>query len=63
MKNEKENKPSRAYQCEICDRLDVDDVTDKLFCRCGFYPGCGDPEGCKEAFIPIEGKGRIGVHR
>jgi len=26
----------RAYQCGICDRLDVDDVTDKRFCRAGF---------------------------
>lgn len=53
----------RAYQCEICDRLEVDDFSDKKFCRCGFYPRCGDPDGCREAFKPIEGKGRIGVHR
>lgn len=33
----------RAYQCGICDRLDVDDVTDKRFCRAGFWPGCGGP--------------------
>lgn len=53
----------RAYQCEICDNLDVDDATDKRFCACGFWPGCGDPDGCRKAFKPITGKGRIGVHR
>lgn len=56
-------KKIRAYQCEICERLDVDDATDKRFCRCGFWPGCGDPDGCREAFKPITGRGRIGVHR
>ena len=35
-------KKIRAYQCDICDVLDVDDFTDKLFCRAGFWPGCGD---------------------
>ncbi len=55
-------KKIRAYQCDICDRLDVDDCTDKRFCRAGFYPGCGDPDGCREAFKPITGRGRIGVH-
>ncbi len=53
----------RAYQCEICDTLDVDDATDKRFCRAGFWPGCGDPDGCRAAFKLIEGNGRIGVHR
>lgn len=53
----------RAYQCEICDNLDVDDATDKRFCACGFWPGCGEPDGYREAFKPITGKGRIGVHR
>lgn len=53
----------RAYQCEICDVLDVDDVSDKRFCRAGFWPGCGDPDGCRATFRPIEGRGRIGVHR
>jgi hypothetical protein len=53
----------RAYQCEICDRLDVNDLSDKRFCTAGFWPGCGDPDGCREAFKQIEGKGRIGVHR
>ena len=53
----------RAYHCGICENLDIDDATDKLFCRCGFWPGCGDPDSCREAFRPIEGKGRIGVHR
>ena len=53
----------RAYQCGICDRLDVDDVTDKRFCRAGFWPGCGDSDGCREAFKLITGAGRIGVHR
>ena len=56
-------KKIRAYQCDICDVLDVDDFTDKRFCRAGFWPGCGDPDGCREAFRPIEGRGRIGVHR
>ena len=28
-------KKIRAYQCGICDRLDVDDVSDKRFCRAG----------------------------
>lgn len=60
-KNDK--KKIRAYQCEICDMLDVDDVTDKRFCRAGLWPGCGEPDLCREAFRPIEGKGRIGVHR
>ena len=36
-------KKIRAYQCGICDRLDVDDVSDKRFCRAGYWPGCGDP--------------------
>lgn len=53
----------RAYQCKICDNLDVDDFTDKLFCGYGYYRGCGDPDGCREAFRPIKGRGRIGVHR
>lgn len=56
-------KKIRAYQCGICDRLDVDDVSDKRFCRAGYWPGCGDPDGCREAFKPITGRGRIGVHR
>lgn len=60
---ENNKKKIRAYQCEICERLDVDDATDKKFCRCGFWPGCGDPDGCREAFKPITGRGRIGVHR
>lgn len=65
MKKEKTAKKEklRAYQCNKCDRLDVDDATDKRFCRAGYWPGCGDDKGCKEAFRPIEGKGRIGVHR
>ena len=46
-------KKIRAYQCGICDRLDVDDVSDKRFCRAGYWPGCGDPDGCREAFKPI----------
>ena len=33
------------------------------FCRAGYWPGCGDPDGCREAFKPITGRGRIGVHR
>lgn len=41
----------------------VDDFSDKVFCRCGFYPGCGDPDGCREAFKPIVDGGRIGVHK
>ena len=54
----------RAYQCEICDMLDVDDLfSDKVFCMAGFYPGCGDPDGCRKAFRPIENGGRIGAHR
>jgi hypothetical protein len=56
-------KKIRAYQCGICDRLDVDDISDKRFCRAGYWPGCGDPDGCREAFKPITGRGRIGVHR
>ncbi len=36
---------------------------DKRFCRAGYWPGCGDPDGCREAFKPITGRGRIGVHR
>lgn len=52
-----------SYQCGICDRLDVDDVSDKRFCHAGYWPGCGDPDGCREAFKPITGRGRIGVHR
>ena len=32
-------KKIRAYQCGICDRLDVDDVSDKRFCRAGYWPG------------------------
>ena len=32
-------KKIRAYQCGICDRLDVDDVSDKRFCRAGYLPG------------------------
>ena len=40
-------KKIRAYQCGICDRLDVDDVSDKRFCRAGYWPGCGDPDGCR----------------
>lgn len=59
----KNKKKIRAYQCRICENLDVDDVSDKLFCQFGFWPGCGDPDGCREAFMPIEGKGYIGVHR
>ena len=31
-------KKIRAYQCGICDRLDVDDVSDKRFCRAGIGP-------------------------
>ncbi len=54
---------TKAYQCDACDRLDVDDVSDKRFCTAGYWPGCGDPKGCKEAFIHIKGKGRIGVHK
>ena len=30
-------KKIRAYQCGICDRLDVDDVSDKRFCRAGYW--------------------------
>ena len=56
-------KKIRAYQCGICDRLDIDDVSDKRFCRAGYWPGCGDPNGCREAFKPITCRGRIGVHR
>ncbi|WP_298029306.1 hypothetical protein [uncultured Dysosmobacter sp.] len=52
----------RAYQCEICDHLDVDDFTDKRFCGLGYYPGCGCAEECRKAFRPIKGRGRIGVH-
>ena len=48
---------------KTADRLDVDDVSDKRFCRAGYWPGCGDPDGCREAFKPITGRGRIGVHR
>ena len=29
-------KKIRAYQCDICGVLDVDDFTDKRFCRAGF---------------------------
>lgn len=53
----------KAYQCHICGMADVDDVTDKRFCRAGYWPKCGDAKGCKAAFRPIEGRGRIGVHR
>lgn len=53
----------RAYQCKICDCLDIDDFTDKLFCRAGYYPGCGDPDGCRAMFRPITNGGRIGPHR
>ena len=53
----------RAYQCEICANLDVDDFTDKKFCHAGFWPGCGDPDGCRKAFRPVEGRGIIGAHR
>lgn len=56
-------RPTKAYQCEKCDHFDVDDVTDKTFCHCGFWPGCGDPEGCKDAFRPVKGHGIIGAHR
>jgi len=63
-KPQKERKHrQKAYQCNTCQNLDVDDVSDKLFCHCGFFPRCGDAEGCKQAYIPIEGRGRIGVHR
>ena len=31
-------KKIRAYQCGICDRLDVDDASDKRFCRAGYWP-------------------------
>lgn len=44
----------RAYQCHICAHLDVDDLSDNVFCTCGFAPGCGDPDGCREAFRPVE---------
>ena len=53
----------RAYQCEICELLEVDKVSDKRFCSVGLYPGCGDADGCRAAFRPIKGRGRIGVHR
>lgn len=56
-------KKIKAYQCDICDMLDVDDVTDKKFCRAGLWPHCGEPDECRKSFRPIEGKGRIGVHR
>ena len=43
-------KKIRAYQCGICDRLDVDDVSDKRFCRAGYWPGCGDPDVSDKRF-------------
>lgn len=35
----------RAYQCGICDRLDVDDVTDKRFCERDSGPVAGTRTG------------------
>lgn len=52
----------KAYQCHLCDHFDVDDFSDKTFCHCGFWPGCGDPDGCREAFRPVQGRGIIGAH-
>lgn len=61
--SEEKKKRVKAYQCDTCDHLDVDDFSDKRFCRLGFYPRCGDPEGCRKAYKPITDGGRIGVHR
>ncbi len=59
-----QNAPSkiRAYQCKLCGRLDVDDLSERCFCRAGLYPGCGEPELCRKAFVPVEGKGVLGAH-
>ena len=52
----------KAYQCELCEHFDVDDLSDETFCHRGFWPGCGDPDGCREAFEPVKGRGIIGAH-
>lgn len=36
-------KKIRAYQCGICDRLDVDDVSDKRFAAPGIGPVAATP--------------------
>lgn len=54
--------PAKAYQCRLCDHFDVDDATDHVFCRLGHYPGDKDPNGCREDFRPVKGRGIIGAH-
>jgi predicted RNA-binding Zn-ribbon protein involved in translation (DUF1610 family) len=53
----------KAYQCQKCEHLDIDDVEDKVFCGIGYWKGSGEAYLCKEAFKPVEGRGMIGAHR
>jgi hypothetical protein len=43
----------RAYQCNKCKHCLDNDIDDTVFCEFGLWPGCGEPELCKEVFEPV----------
>jgi hypothetical protein len=43
----------KAYQCENCIHCKIDEI-DVTYCEYGLWPGCGEPEKCKECFDPRE---------